>query len=117
MLESQDQQELTFAAEALSHFGEEAKGAIPKLLTLAENREHTYAVFTALSAMGPDAVPGLVEIYRKADGRHWWAAKAFMKQGAKAVAAVPALLEELGSDNLRRGQGSGAAFGRVDPPR
>jgi HEAT repeat protein len=102
MLDTADQQNLTFAAEALSHFGEEAKAAIPKLLTLAEKPEHSWAVFTALSAMGSDAVPGLVEIYRQADGRHWWAAKALMKQGPKAVVAVPALLEDLRSDNTRR---------------
>jgi len=102
LLNSQDQQEVAFAAEALSHLGEEAKAAIPKLLTLAEKDEHTWAAFTALAAMGPDAVPGLVEIYRQGDRRHWWVAKAFMKQGPKAVAAVPALLEELGSDKPRR---------------
>jgi HEAT repeat protein len=113
MLDSQDLQEVAFAAEALSHFGEEAKAAIPKLLTLAEKDEHTWAAFTALAAMGPDAVPGLVEICRQGDRRHWWAAKALMKQGPKAVAAVPALLEELRSEKPRRAALAAQVLGSI----
>lgn len=103
LLNSENPQTLMFSMEALGRFGEDAKAAIPKLLELADRPEQMWGAISALSSMGTDAVPGLVELYRNGKrGQHSWAARAFMKQGPKAAAAVPALAEDLNSESAGR---------------
>jgi HEAT repeat protein len=102
-LNTGDEHALMFSMEALGHFGEDAKAAIPKLLELAEKREQAWGAISALSSMGTDAMPGLVVLYR--DGEHaqrFQAARAFMRLGPKAAAAVPALVEDLTPESSGR---------------
>jgi HEAT repeat protein len=97
LLDLEDQQTAGFAAEALGHFGEAAKVAIPKLMRLAENRENAVPALTALSSIGEPAVPALIELYRDKMHGGFFVAKALMKQGPKAAAAVPTLRKDLQS--------------------
>lgn len=102
-LDSDNLQTLMFTMDALGRFGEEAKAAIPRLLQLAEKQDQMWGAISALSSMGSDAVPGLVELYRNGkNGAYSMAARGLMKQGTKAAAAVPVLMADLDSDSANR---------------
>ncbi len=114
-LESHDPQSLMFTMQALSRFGEDAKAAIPKLLQLAEKEEQMWGSISALSLMGTNAVPGLVELYRHGEHRQQSssAARAFMKMGPMAAAAVPALVESLVSESTGETARAAMALGSM----
>jgi HEAT repeat protein len=78
--------------------------AIPKLKALALGEEGLAGwAMDALSTMGPDAAPVLAEIYRTADEeRRFPAARALMKLGPDAGAAVPTLMADMRGTNVGR---------------
>ena len=89
--------------EALGRFGENATAAIPKLMTLARQPDQMWGAISALSLMGTNAVPGLMDLYRDGTpGQHSMAAKTFIKRGANAAAAVPILVEDLTDESANR---------------
>jgi HEAT repeat protein len=98
LLDSENQRNVGFAVEALGRIGTEAEAAIPKLVSLVGNREHSASALSALSLMGEAAVPSLIELYRNGSGSRFFIAKALMKQGVNAAAAVPWLRKDLGSE-------------------
>jgi len=113
-LKIDDPQIRMFTMEALGRFGEDAKAAIPKLLQLADRDEQMWGAISALSSMGTNAVPGLVELYRQGEGgKHSSAARAFMKMGPKAAAAVPALVEDLDSESTGRNAQAAMVLGCI----
>jgi HEAT repeat protein len=103
LLQSDNPQTLMFSMEALGRLGEFAKAAIPELLDLAEKKEQMVGAIAALSSMGGDALPGLVDLYRHGtNDQYLWVARAFRAQGAHASAAVPTLMADLQSDRSQR---------------
>src|SRR5665213_1708826 len=92
-----------FSMEALGRLGEDAKAAIPKLLELAESEKQMVGAISALSSMGDDAIPGLINLYRHGTNKQYlWVARAFRTQGANAAAAVPTLMADLQSSRSQR---------------
>jgi HEAT repeat protein len=116
-LESTNPETLAFTMEALGKFGPKARDAIPRLVELAEEEDRMWGAISALSEMGTEAVPGLVEIYRK--GRHggaFWAARAFAKMGTNAAPAVPVLMESLEEPISSRAVTAAWALGSIGTP-
>ena len=113
LLDSKDPHTLMFATAALGQFGEDAKAAIPKLLELAGESEPSWNAISALSFMGTDAVPGLVEIYRNEGRGRWFAARAFMTLGPKAAGAVTALVEDLAAEKTGQVALAAMVLGRI----
>jgi HEAT repeat protein len=91
-----------WTVNALGRFGEDAKGAVPKLTGFASREDGSARwAIEALAEMGRNAVPGLVELYRDAGkGNRHFVAKALMKLGTKASAAVPVVAADLNSENV-----------------
>jgi HEAT repeat protein len=60
------------AARAIGLIGPEAKEAIPALVALLDDRDGTLLWFyagNALAGIGPDALPAVIAVFRKADGQ------------------------------------------------
>ena len=103
LLQSDNPQTLMFSMEALGRLGEDAKSAIPELMLLAERKKQMVGAISALSSMGGDALPGLIDLYRHGTNDQFlWVARAFRAQGANASAAVPTLMADLLSDRSQR---------------
>lgn len=92
------------AASGSVQFGSNAATAIPKLQVLARGEEVSASWgMDALSALGPEAAPILADIYSTADGRRRLsAARALMKLGPEAEAAIPTLMADLRGTNMGR---------------
>ena len=117
LLDSDNPLTVQFSEEALGRFGTNAAAAIPKLLQHSQTSGHFVTAVAALSAMGGDAMPGLLALY--VDGtnhQRLWIAQGFMKQGAKAAAAVPMLLNELQAEQAHRAAIAAQALGGIGAP-
>lgn len=105
-------------AEALAQFGDRAAVAIPQLARAVVS-PHTllpFAASRALGAIGPVALPALVELLR-----HWnvkireLAARALGMMGPGAEPAVHALAAALRDAECRVREAAAEALGRVGP--
>lgn len=106
---------LMWTANALGQFGENAGEAVPKLTEFAarEDGSARWAI-EALAGMGTNAVPGLAKLYRNAErGNRHFVAKALMKLGTKASAAVPVVAADLTSESVGRVVMAAHVLGRL----
>jgi prepilin-type processing-associated H-X9-DG protein len=97
-LKSDSLQTRVAAADALSRLGAEAKPAIPALLEAMDGRQgwSDFAMMDALSALGPTALPVLIETFCDAQNKHRTrAGRAIWTMGAAAESALPALRKAL----------------------
>ena len=102
MLHQDNEDNLRGVIEALGRFGEHARPAIPNLCELALQPELGGLAIRALGAIGPEAMPCLLKLYREDKRMHSSVEAAFMKLGPKAAAAVPDLIAELDSESQYR---------------
>jgi HEAT repeat protein len=104
--------------EALGHFGENAEAAIPKLLELAQqDPEQTFGAVSALSQIGTNALPGLIELYSDGDHRQRSCVeRAFLKLGTNAAPAVAAVFRALTDEPTRGVAHAALILGSIGEP-
>jgi HEAT repeat protein len=108
-----------YVAFALGEIGLEAKTALPALNQALMHEEVEYVrrgIASALSRVGPDAVPGLVEALTNSSASVRQAAiLALGQMGPEAKRAAPALTEALHDKEGFVRSAAGVAIKRVDP--
>ncbi|OLE42490.1 MAG: hypothetical protein AUI36_24230 [Cyanobacteria bacterium 13_1_40CM_2_61_4] len=118
MLETSGPPLTPWICQSLAQFGPKANAAIQKLRELAlQDTPSAMCAIEALPALGPEAVPVIIELYQDPANRHRAAtARALGKCGEGAANAVPILMRDLDGTKASQVAMATEALGNIGEP-